>query len=93
MEFNLLFTLFNQFLFRQEQAFLNHSKQFYLQPFDTSRIFHLQFLCFHRILLGSKYNQNRFKFFYQKHLRLNKNFLAILNIHYNSFYFLRPILI
>ena len=35
MEFNLLFTLFNQILFRQEQAFLNHSKQFYLQPFDT----------------------------------------------------------
>jgi hypothetical protein len=93
MDMNFLLTGLNQSLFRQEQAFSNHSKQFYLQPFDTSRIFHLQFLCFHRILLGSKYNQNRFKFFYQKHLRINKNFLAILNIQYNSFFFLRPILI
>ena len=93
MEKNFLFTGLNQFLFRQEQVFLNHSKQFYLQPFDTSRIFHRQFLWNHSILLGSKYIQNRFKFFYQKDLRIKKNFLAILNIHYNSLFFLEPILI
>ena len=35
MEMNFLFTDFNQFFFRQEQAFSNHRKQFYLQPFYT----------------------------------------------------------
>jgi hypothetical protein len=93
MDMNFLLTGLNQSLFIQEQAFQNHSKQFCLLLFDTSRIFHRQFLCYHRILPGSKYIQNRFKFFYQKHLHQMKNFLPILNIHYNSFFFLGPVLI
>ena len=93
MELNFLFTGLNQIFFRQEQDFLNHSKQFYLQPFYISPIFHRQSLCFYTILLSSKYIQNRFKYYYQKRLHQMKNFQAILNIHYNSFFCLGSILI